>query len=46
MKSNKIQPKFNNQYNPRIGLIALATDFMIEKDFIEIIKKIKTLIFL
>ena len=38
MKSNKIQPKFNNQYNQRIGLIALATDFMIEKDFIEIIK--------
>jgi len=38
MKSNKIQPKFSNQHNPRIGLIALATDFMIEKDFIEIIK--------
>ena len=38
MKSTKIQPKFNTQYNPRIGLIALATDFMIERDFIEIIK--------
>ena len=38
MKSNKIQPRFIKKYNPRIGLIALATDFVIEKDFIEIIK--------
>ena len=38
MKSNKIQPKFIKKYNPRIGLIALATDFIIEKDFIKIIK--------
>ena len=38
MKSNKIQPQFMKKYNPRIGLIALATDFVIEKDFIEIIK--------
>ena len=38
MKSNKIQPQFIKHYNPRIGLIALATDFIIEKDFIEIIK--------
>ena len=38
MKSNKIQPQFIKHHNPRIGLIALATDFIIEKDFIEIIK--------
>ena len=38
MKSNKIQPQFIDKYNPRIGLIALATDFIIEKDFIKIIK--------
>tara|TARA_B100001939_G_scaffold18407_1_gene15286 strand:+ start:495 stop:1241 length:747 start_codon:yes stop_codon:yes gene_type:complete len=38
MKSNKIEPKFVTKFNPRIGLIALATDFMIEKDFIKIIK--------
>ena len=38
MKSNKIQPQFIQKYNPRIGLIALATDFIIEKDFIKIIQ--------
>ena len=38
MYSTKIDPKFNNNENPRIGLIALATDYMIEKDFINIIK--------
>ena len=38
MKSNKIQPQFTKKYNPRIGLIALATDFIIEKDFINVIK--------
>jgi len=29
---------FKKNSNPRIGLIALATDFMIEKDFINVIK--------
>tara|TARA_B100000965_G_scaffold353169_1_gene328838 strand:+ start:672 stop:1418 length:747 start_codon:yes stop_codon:yes gene_type:complete len=38
MYSTKIDPKFNNNENPRIGLIALATDYMIEKDFIHVIK--------
>ena len=38
MNSTKIEPKFINKSNPRIGLIALATDFRIEKDFIKIIK--------
>ena len=38
MKLNKIKPQFVKNSNPRIGLIALATDFMIEKDFINVIK--------
>ena len=38
MNSTKIEPKFINKSNPRIGLIALATDFRIEKDFISVIK--------
>ena len=38
MKLNKIEPRFKKISNPRIGLIALATDFMIEKDFINVIK--------
>ena len=38
MNSTKIEPKYTSKSNPRIGLIALATDFRIEKDFISIIK--------
>ena len=38
MKLNKIEPRFKKNSNPRIGLIALATDFIIEKDFINVIK--------
>ena len=38
MESEKIDPKFNKYQNPKIGLIALASDYMIEKDFIRIIK--------
>jgi len=33
MELNKIDPKFNSKPNPRIGLITLASDFRIEKDF-------------
>ena len=33
MKINKIEPEFILKVNPRIGLIALGTDFRIEKDF-------------
>ena len=29
MKSQKIEPKFENNQNPRIGLIALATDLAV-----------------
>ena len=38
MHSIKIEPKYNPNSNPRIGLIALASDFTIEKDFINVIQ--------
>jgi len=38
MNSTKIDPKFISKSNPRVGLIALASDFMIEKDFINVLK--------
>ena len=38
MYSTKVEPKYNPNPKPRIGLIALASDFMIEKDFINVIK--------
>ena len=38
MNSTKIDPKYNSKSNPRVGLIALASDFMIERDFINVIK--------
>ena len=38
MYSSKIVPKFNKKQNPKIGLIALASDYIIEKDFINVIQ--------
>ena len=38
MNLKKIDPKFSKKTNPRIGLIALASDFIIEKDFADVIK--------
>ena len=38
MHSVKIEPKLNNSNIQKVGLIALATDFMIEKDFLTIVK--------
>ena len=38
MYSTKIEPKHNDKSNSRVGLITLATDFRIEKDFNEVIK--------
>jgi len=38
MNSTKIEPKYSSSLNPKVGLIALATDFRIEKDFINVIK--------
>ena len=37
MNSKKIKPQYLKKPNPRIGLIALASDFMIEKDFAKVI---------
>ena len=37
MKLNKVDPKFILKSNPRIGLIALGSDFRIEKDFNNVI---------
>ena len=37
MKVTKIEPKFVEKHNPRIGLITLASDFRIEKDFNNVI---------
>ena len=41
MNSIKISPKFNSGINSKVGLIALSTDFMIEKDFKKIIENMK-----
>ena len=37
MKLDKIEPKYLEKPNPRIGLITLASDFRIEKDFNNVI---------
>ena len=37
MKYQKVEPKYNSKPNPRIGLITLASDFRIEKDFNHVI---------
>ena len=37
MKLTRIEPKFVKKHNPRIGLITLASDFRIEKDFNNIV---------
>ena len=39
MYSSKIDPKFNKKQNPKIGLIALASDYIIEKDFLNLTHK-------
>ena len=38
MKIIKIKPKFNRLSPPKIGLIALASDYIIEKDFQTVLK--------
>ena len=37
MNYHKVEPKYNSKPNPRIGLITLASDFRIEKDFNSVI---------
>ena len=41
MNLKKIKPKYLKNPNPRIGLIALASDFIIEKDFSNVINRKK-----
>ncbi len=40
MESKKIKPHFKKKTNPRVGLIVLATDVMIEKDFLKVFSRI------
>ncbi len=40
MDSKKIKPQFIYKNNPRVGLIVLATDVMIEKDFLKVFNEV------
>ena len=40
MESKKIKPHFIKKTDPRVGLIVLATDVMIEKDFLKVFSRI------
>ena len=45
MNSKKIKPQFIKKKNPRVGLIVLATDSMIEKDFLRVFSDISADLF-
>jgi len=45
MNSKKIKPKFIKKTNPRVGLIVLATDVMIEKDFLKVFSDVSADLF-
>jgi len=45
MDSKKIKPQFTKKTNPRVGLIVLATDAMIEKDFLKVFNKVSADLF-
>ena len=45
MDSKKIKPQFIKKNNPRVGLIVLATDVMIEKDFLKVFNEVPADIF-
>ena len=40
MESKKIKAHFKKKTNPRVGLIVLATDVMIEKDFLKVFSRV------
>ena len=46
MDSKKIKPQFIKKTNPRVGLIVLATDVMIEKDFLKVFSGVSADIFI
>ena len=45
MNSKKIKPQFIKKINPRVGLIVLATDVMIEKDFLKVFNNVSADLF-
>ena len=45
MNSKKIKLQFIKKTNPRVGLIVLATDVMIEKDFLKVFKEVSVDLF-
>ena len=45
MNSKKIKPQFIKKTNPRVGLIVLATDVMIEKDFLKVFSDVSADLF-
>ncbi len=45
MNSKKIKPQFIKKINPRVGLIVLATDVMIEKDFLKVFSDVSADLF-
>ena len=45
MDSKKIKPQFIKKNNPRVGLIVLATDVMIEKDFLKVFNEVSADLF-
>ena len=45
MNSKKIKLQFLKKTNPRVGLIVLATDVMIEKDFLKVFKEVSVDLF-
>ena len=45
MDSKKIIPQFIKKNNPRVGLIVLATDVMIEKDFLKVFNEVSADLF-
>ena len=40
MKSQYVKPSFKKEHNPKVGLLALSTDFTIEKDFNSILSQL------
>ena len=46
MNSKKIKPQFIKKTNPRVGLIVLATDVMIEKDFLKVFSDVSADLFI
>ena len=45
MNPKKIKPHFIKKINPRVGLIVLATDVMIEKDFLKVFNGVRADLF-